>query len=121
MKTIEYIENVVCAGEKIEPIELHTPSQKRDICNYRQLVMTLAQEFGNTQEEAGKYFNRDHATAYSSKNAISNLYDTDKTWQIKIDLYRRLIRSDKIYDMFQRKESKIVILMTNKEFECDVI
>ena len=110
MRTIEYIENVVCAGENVDPDTLHTTSRERRFLEIRQLIMTLALEFNNTQEVAGAYFNKNHCTALNARRVIYALSDTDKLWNLKLRLYRNIIGSGKTYTAWEFEDRKARII-----------
>ncbi len=94
---IEFIEEVVCYEEKINPECLHTKSMKREWCGPRQIIMSLAYEYGLgdglTYSSVSRYFDRDHATVIHARKSVQNDYDTDKLFRAKIDKYRNILTS----------------------------
>ena len=90
---IEQIEEIVCAGEGLEPEEIHVPSRETLVKEARQIVMYLAKiETRLPQRIIGAYFGLDHATSYNAFVRISNLIKTEPLFKLKIDEYQKQVK-----------------------------
>jgi Bacterial dnaA protein helix-turn-helix len=92
------IQQLVCTGEGILPSVLQQKTRKREIVFCRQLIMFLLDKYNRPKKETkrektatlhaiGAKFDKDHATAMHSIQAINNLKDTNKEFAIKIASY----------------------------------
>jgi len=93
IRSIAYIEKMVCHDRGVMPNSLHTRSRKDPHKTIRQVIMTLAIEQGHTMAIAGAYFDRDHATALSAKRCIYNRVETEKAFREKFERYRGLLKT----------------------------
>ena len=96
-RSIEYIETVVCAEEKITPDMLQINRRYWEVCFPRQLVMYFAMLFENSQTAAAEYYGKTHASAFNSRKSIQNFYDTNKEFREKIDRYYDIIKEGVMY------------------------
>lgn len=84
--TPELLEKTVCRHYQIEPHLLHCKSQKREITEPRQIVMSLIYSlFEGSNKQCGVYYRKDHATVTHSRKTIQDMYDTDRQFREKIN------------------------------------
>lgn len=94
---IEKIEAIICAGEGIDPEDLHTPRRKGEFNITRQMIMWFAKnETTMSLSEIANYFGRtNHATALSNIGRINNLIDTEPSFLAKINSYQNKINNQR--------------------------
>ena len=111
-RTIEYIETIVCAGEYMDVESLHNPCRKQVFVEVRQLIMTLALKFENTQYSIEKYFDRGHPAAIIASNVVNGYCKIYPKWSQKVELYSGIIRDEKLYRYWEF-ETRIRLLKSN--------
>lgn len=83
--TPKQIENVTCRHYNIPSHILHSKSQKREITEPRQVIMTLMHAIDKSNNAAAEYFVKDHATSTHARKVIADLYATNKEFKGKLD------------------------------------
>lgn len=79
------IEYVVCRHYGLRPSDLHVKSQRREISEPRQLVMTLIHETGRgTNNKSASYYNKDHATCTHARKTIKAMIETNAEFRAKV-------------------------------------
>ena len=83
--TPELLEKIVCRHYRIEKELLHCKSQKREITEPRQLVMSLIYTLIDTSNQtSGLFYRKDHATVTHARKQMQDLCDSNKLFQEKI-------------------------------------
>jgi len=96
-RDISYIEKIYCAVRGIEPESLHTRTRKRDTVEARQVIMKLAEDYGNSIGSSADYFNLDRTTGIHARKHADNLTDTDKCLREEVDIMRFILDSEDTY------------------------
>jgi hypothetical protein len=105
-RTIEYIEAIICAEEKIMPNDLRTKNiingklrRFRIFSEIRQYVMYFSQLVGYEPRIAANYYGFDRCTALHAKKHINNLIDSNKKFAVKMMKYSKIIEDGKLYQL----------------------
>lgn len=111
---IEAIENIVCAGEVVNPSDIHVEDRETKIKETRQIIMYLCKEQTTlTQKAIGEYFGMDHATVYNAWRRTQNICDTDSLFRAKIENYRlQIIPLIENYYLRQKATMEISALLS---------
>jgi chromosomal replication initiation ATPase DnaA len=95
MRTIEYIEAIICEENHIEPANLHIKTRKESIREPRQIIVYLALLEGIKPLEIAIYFGQNHSTISLTKKRIKEITEVDRHFREKIEYYIKLVNSDK--------------------------
>lgn len=88
----DWIEFIVCFGEKLTPDEVKVNDRDVELVYARQLIFYFARRYDcGTLKWIGERYGRDHATVMHSIKSIENYIDTDKVKKGRIDYYKELI------------------------------
>ena len=98
---INQIENIICLGEGIDPIEIHCKSRKNGLKETRQIIMYFAKRLypAKTWGEIADYFALDHASAMHASKTIQNIIDTNKEFRERMNKHNqrlKVVRIDRI-------------------------
>lgn len=89
----EYIEFIICYGEKLTPDQVKDKTREKEVLFPRQLIMFYCVQRGvgtlrKIGELTGGY---DHATVLNAVKSINNYIETDREKREKIEYYGMLI------------------------------
>jgi len=94
--TINVIKKLVCKNYRISISDIISRSRKQNIVQPRQIAIYLSRRFTDLSlQNIGKSFNRYHATALHSINAVERGLREDATTQKKVDFFCKKLESGK--------------------------
>lgn len=100
----EYIEFVICFGERVEPEWLLSGTQEGALVYARQLIFYFAVKYKlGTYTDLGKKYGKDHATVSHSIKSIKNYLDTDRVKKHRIDYYGKIF--EKLNRLVTKKDN----------------
>jgi hypothetical protein len=94
---IEKIENLICIGENVDPIEIHEKSRNGKLKEARQIIMYFARRTTNkTFAQIGSYFDLDHATVTYACKAVKDHIETNRLFREKMAIYENRVNIIKL-------------------------
>ena len=93
-RDIQYIESIVCAGEKVDPDVLHTRDRHGFIVDARNKIMYLAMNFGNVGREVVAYYGMKHPAENYARREIQKRRCWDRIYDDVMREYEDQIRCD---------------------------
>jgi len=94
--TIDVIKKLVCKHYSISVNDIVSRSRKQGVVQPRQIAIYLSRRYTDSSLQAiGKSFNKYHATALHSINAVERGFKEDGTIQKKVDFFRHKLESGK--------------------------
>lgn len=81
-------EIIAAAIFETEPEKLFIKTRKPDVVMARQICMVYRFRFLKMSlAEAGARYSKDHTTVLHAKKTVNNLYETDKKYRAKVDMF----------------------------------
>lgn len=91
MKSIEFIEAVVCKERLLNPEELHTKSRQQDLIEAKYLIIYYASHRGNSTSRCEQYFSLKHPMTNYVRKIIADRIAVEKKFRDEVERIARII------------------------------